>query len=312
MTFDQPFNLMGGKWNLAPLIVSRFPPHHCFLEVFGGSLAVLLNKQPSPVEVVSDIDSNIVNFFLQLRDNPEALRYKVENTPYAREVYEGWLHRWRRGKWRPEDPLERAAVWFVLQQMSMSGKFGSGWSYSNIRNSSQSFYSKLNSFEAIAHRLRKVQIENLDFEEFILKWDDEWVLSYHDPPYLVEGRDTAYEYYAGKKFTIDDHRRLARLLSNIKGKAIVSYYPHPLVDELYPKEKWFREEIPVIKTSAYEPGVKDKPVGVELLLYNFEPLPLDRLLAQVQRGVCPNCQLPIEPQIKGCWRCPGCGWSSCE
>src|SRR5690606_16389589 len=67
--------------------IPHFPPHHTYVEPFGGAANVLLNKPPSPVEVYNDIDSNLVTIFRVLRDHPDELRRALELTPYSREEY---------------------------------------------------------------------------------------------------------------------------------------------------------------------------------------------------------------------------------
>lgn len=70
---------------LLPLI----PPHHTYVEVFGGGAALLFNKEPSPVEVYNDIDGNLVNFFRVLRDPEKFQRFYqlLQLTPYSREEF---------------------------------------------------------------------------------------------------------------------------------------------------------------------------------------------------------------------------------
>jgi len=63
-----PLNYFGSKSRIASRIVKHFPAHHTFVDVFGGSAAVLLAKAPSPVEVYNDIDGDLVNFFRVLQD----------------------------------------------------------------------------------------------------------------------------------------------------------------------------------------------------------------------------------------------------
>ena len=67
------FGWYGGKYShldwLLPLLVKT--THYC--EPFGGSAALLINRQPSPVETYNDLDGEVVNFFRVLRDRREAL-----------------------------------------------------------------------------------------------------------------------------------------------------------------------------------------------------------------------------------------------
>src|SRR6266699_121264 len=78
----------GGKWKTAKAIISYFPPHRVYVEPFGGAANVLLRKSRSYAEVYNDLDAEIVNVFIQLRDNGPELKRLLTLTPFARLEFE--------------------------------------------------------------------------------------------------------------------------------------------------------------------------------------------------------------------------------
>ncbi len=80
----------GGKWKLAPWIISHFPPHRIYVEPYGGGGSVLMQKQRSYSEVYNDLWGVVVNVFRVLRDPSQAaeLERVIRLTPFAREEFE--------------------------------------------------------------------------------------------------------------------------------------------------------------------------------------------------------------------------------
>jgi site-specific DNA-adenine methylase len=115
-------------------------------------------------------------------------------------------------------------------------------------------------------RFQYVMIENRDFEFVFKQWGKTGSLIYVDPPYA----DFEHYYGQGKQgFSLEDHERLAQLLNNTQAYVALSYYPHPLVDKLYPADKWRRVTWDTVKHSQ---RTKDKhDTAQELLLLNYSP-----------------------------------------
>lgn len=274
MTAVQPFSIMGAKSYIVEELITLIPPCHCFVDVFGGSGVVLLSRpSSSPVEVFNDISSDIVCFMLQLRDQPQEVVRYLSGMPYSRELNNTLARRWNLG-WRPVDPVERAAIFHYLTTSSYNGMIGRGFRTSAVDNKAEAFANKVDELLGIAKRLRKVVIENLDFAEVIKRYDRPETFFYNDPPYYGVydiNNDPSLTYY-GQIFPIERHIELAELLCSIQGKAMVSYYPHPELDRLY--KGWRRVEIPAIKWSKGKEEGVPKERSIELVLMNYESLPL--------------------------------------
>jgi DNA adenine methylase len=227
----------GGKWALAPWIISYFPDHANYLEPFCGACSVLLQKPRCAVETVNDLDSHVHNFFRTLREHRAELIEKIKYTPLSREEYQyAYDHR------DEGDNIERARLFWVLCNQSIRGGPNPnrrGWRlYQNgkvLTPSSNDWGAEL---DKIADRLRGVQIENDAATSVIRRYDNKDTLLYVDPPYVFKTR-TNSKIYKGE---MDDqaHRDLADKLVVCKGMVVLSGYANPLYAELYEDRGWVR------------------------------------------------------------------------
>ncbi len=225
---QSPIAWLGGKARLVSKLLPLFPPHHTYVEPFGGGAWVLLAKEPSPVEVYNDLDSGLVNFFRVIRDPEQVQRlfWLAAYTPYSREE-------WRlcRATWEQcQDPVERAWRWFVMARQGFGGVTHS-WgsvveaSSNNQAETTATWLSAVGRLHEAHQRLMAVQIEHQDARQLIPRYDTPETLFYLDPPYAPatrKGGGYAHE------LSMDDHRGLVELLLGLAGMVILSGYDHPV------------------------------------------------------------------------------------
>ena len=209
---------------LLPLV----PEHQTYVEVFGGSAALFFAKEVSPLEVINDLHSGLVNFYRVLRDSEKFQRfeYLVNLTPYSREEFSFCKATWR----ECTDDVEQSYRWFVVMRQSFGAIGGAfGVSIKQGRNGVASgvsgYLAAIERLPEIHKRLRGVQIENVDYRKLIKKYDHKETFFYLDPPYVLSTRKgKAYDH----EMSNEDHQELVDILLGIKGKVMLSGYANPI------------------------------------------------------------------------------------
>jgi DNA adenine methylase len=242
------FGYFGSKLRIAAKMHDKLPPHNAWVELFCGSAAMTLAKKAAPIEVINDINSDIVNFYEQLRNRGNELLRKIELTPYAREE----LHL-ARVSTAHVSKLERARRFFISAMMAVNGSFGpakGGFSTSNSysRNRMEARVNRWNSVPdylvKVVERLRQVRVENKDalllFKEFANR---PATLAYFDPPYLGE-RIRGYDHDEdSEKY----HEALLKAAIKAKCMVFISGYANDLYTDYLTKQNgWHRKVIQAV------------------------------------------------------------------
>jgi DNA adenine methylase len=264
-----PFGWYGGKFSHLDWLLPLLPPCHHYCEPFAGSGAVLLNRDPSPVETFNDLDGEVVNFFRVLREEKDRLIEAIGLTPFAREEFAMACE---------TSPglsgLERARRFYVRARQVRTGlaQTATIGRWANCKNTSRAGMSGVISrwlgavedLPEVAERLLRVQIENRPAVDVIRLYDSASTLFYCDPPYVHSTRGDSKAY--GFEMTDAQHRDLADVLNSVQGMVAFSNYQTTIVDKLYPESKWHK----TIAPARTNHSTKDK--RVEVLWSNYDPL----------------------------------------
>ena len=221
---NQPFfSWMGGKRRLAKHILPEFPEHDCYVEPFCGGAALFFMKEPSRVEVINDINSDVVNLYRVVQHHLEEFVRQFKWALVSREMF----------KWLDDTPvhvltdIQKAARFYYLQQTCFGAKI-EGRSFGTATTSGP----RLNLLRveeklSEAHlRLSRVFIEHLDWRRCIAKYDRPHTLFYLDPPYWQTG---GYEV----AFPFEHYQKMAELARTIQGKMVISINDHPDIRQLF-------------------------------------------------------------------------------
>jgi len=240
------FGWYGGKFSHLDWMLPLLPTCHHYCEPFGGSGAVLLNRNPSPVETYNDLDGEVVNFFRVLREQKDALVEAIGLTPFSREEF----YYACTAPTSPISRLEQARRFFVRARQVRTGlaQTASLGRWANCKNTTRAGMSGvvsrwLGSVEMlpfIAERLMRVQVENRPALEIVDLYDDKETFFYCDPPYPHETRGDSKAY--GYEMTDDQHVQFAERLHRLEGRGGVSGYDGPLYNRLF--RDWRRVDGP--------------------------------------------------------------------
>lgn len=260
------FNYFGGKFTYTDDIYPYFPTdfsHMC--ELFAGSAAISLNyKSEKPlVKTLNEINGDVTNFFLVLRDKQQELIEKLLLTPVSEQEY---INCWE----ETTDEVEKARRFYVRVRQSFFGlgsqRKNKGWHMAKTKANASGgetvsrWNNAIPKLMDIAEQLASnFQILNSCYKDAIPRVDSDSTFLYADPPYPAISRTSSNDYK--HEFTDDQHIDLSERLHNIKGMAMISSYENDLYKELY-KDWTF------IKLTPKLNGIRSK-VQQECIWFNY-------------------------------------------
>ena len=289
-----------------------------YIEIFGGSGAVLLGKEPGKFEVYNDIEGELVNFFRVVKNRPAELLLELDLLPLnSREEFASWLH-FHDGGNEPTihlpDQLEiidsTTPAYLLNEAEKLKASLRKRSDYRDVRQAAAYLMRVRNSYSSsgrsfacqpfsvrtlftqiweMSRRLENVIIEQQSFEVLIPHYDREDSFFYGDPPYY----DSEYVYDA--EFGWDHHVLLRDTLAKCKGKWLVSQVDCKEIRYLFRDYQIldFKRIHPMAQ--KYAPG---KQFG-ELLIGNYDLLEREREVPlQMSLNELLGETIPVEQILK--------------
>ncbi|MBI2129287.1 DNA adenine methylase [Candidatus Woesearchaeota archaeon] len=226
VAINSPFRYPGGKFYARKLILEHVPKHKCYVEPMCGGASIFFAKEKVEKNILNDIDPELINCLINIRDCPEKMAEFLKGIPASKEK-----HAFFKNEFKPKNKLEKAARWFYLNRTSYSGIM-------NIKNCYWGYGDKFSMrpenwrshLLKISDKLRNVEILNKDFEEVINNASD-GAFIFLDPPYFNRDQDKFYAF----SFNKGDHLRLMNILKKNSNrlKFLLTYDNNGEIKELY-------------------------------------------------------------------------------
>lgn len=245
---------VGGKGGNLPYIRDRLPKKfNTYYEPFLGGAAVLLGLNPTNA-VVSDINPELINMYLQVRDGVEEVIHHLTIYDNQHEIWsdpKDYYYRVR-GFFNTELGANTAqqAVRFIylnkhcfngLYRVNKKGEFNVPF---NGKLSGRSF--DADHLRELSTRLKNVDIRCGDYVDAVSN-AKESDLVYFDPPYDYE-REDGFVDYSNTGWTREDTTKLKLLCDQLVDKGcyvMLSNNSTTFIRELFDDARYLIEEIPV-------------------------------------------------------------------
>jgi DNA adenine methylase len=238
---------MGGKSRLKKLIVETYFPQDyesmVYVEPFVGGGSIFFHKNPSALEVINDLDTAIYTIFNGAQKyNHDDVAKELDGI-YTKDEFNAIRDS------NPTDEFQKfCRIYYIMKKSVMS--LGAGWNQTRKKMIVQ--------LQGFKERLEDVIIHNTDYKELIEKYDSDETFFYLDPPY--EKSDGLYKHH------IININEMYHLLSNIKGKFLMSYNDSNVVREIFKDFNIYEVE------TNYLGGIVNKSIRpiTELLISNYD------------------------------------------
>lgn len=264
----------GGKTQLLPTIKARLPKEFgSYYEPFLGGGALLFDLMPTNA-VVNDVNTALVNMYLQIKDRPQAVVDALnrldedfsradDNKAFyysSRETYNQLI--------ASSEYNELSAAYLVfLNKHCFNGiyRVNSNGLFNVPFNGSSAKSFELDNIFSVSSYLQTITILNGDFEIACASAQKNDFV-FFDSPYAPLN-PTSFEAYTKEGFAKEEHERLANLFKLLDSKGcylMLTNHATDFIKELYAD---YRQEVIEVRRSINSDASNRK--GVEIIVRNY-------------------------------------------
>lgn len=241
-TYSSPLRYPGGKGSLANfmklLICNNDLLDGHYVELYAGGAAValeLLFQEYVRKIHINDINAPLVAFWRSVLEQPEQLCRQINDIPVN-------MDQWYRQKNVLQHQEEHSVVevgfaLFFLNRTNRSGILNGGviggknqtgtWKI-DARYTKSDLINRIQHIARFANRINLYNQDAADFLQQTLPALPQKTLVYLDPPYFVKGQRLYENHYK-----LEDHKRIAQLVSKLSQPWLVSYDDCLPIEDLY-------------------------------------------------------------------------------
>lgn len=221
-----PFRYAGSKRLSVRFIMKHLPYTRTWVEGFGGTGVVTLNREPSSFEVFNDTHAGVIAVYRCMKNKDKTARLDewLEYALRSRETFESYRKDWIDA----EDDVERAARWLYWVYYGFKGTNG----ILDVAGEKAHISVKSKLFPILHARLKNVLIENHDWRYILTTYDRPGTTFYLDPPYYNTSQSATYDV---NTMRADEHTEMLDMIAKMRSFVAVSSYPN----EIYPMRKFW-------------------------------------------------------------------------
>jgi DNA adenine methylase len=226
MFLSSPFRYPGHQIYALDILLSLVPEHQTFIEPFCGGASEFFAKEKVEENWLNDIDSELIEAYRIIRDQPESLIAFIKKEKNSRECYE-----YLKAEFVPKNSFEIAARWFYLNQTSCLETMSKSWEYDSKSSLKPKDWDKR--ILECSDKLQGVKLTSGDFED-VLTGAPQGAFLYITPPYSIHHSSDQNKLHKFP-FERESHLRLVDSLKrrNDEIKFMLTYNDNQELRELY-------------------------------------------------------------------------------
>lgn len=224
----------GGKtWLIPhlPKILGDIQIEH-YHEPFLGGGAIFFATEHKKKSYLSDANPQLINAYIQVRDNPEGVIQLFQHMPNTKDSYYQI-----REAITEDNTIENAARFIFLYQTSFNGLYrvNREGRYNVPYGFRETWVYHMERIRSASAKLQNTRIVVGDFEvnKYRIKSND---LVFLDPPYTVSHNNNGFIQYNQNLFSLEDQYRLKRFIEYIKRRGayyILTNAAHETIREIF-------------------------------------------------------------------------------